>query len=237
MSEQTREFTERRSERRLAIDARITGYVDWQKTLHHRMEAREITLDKMFEMVSRSMVARDLVAQRLKEETSIDYLTGLYNKRAFDVKFEEMFLNETDFGFLIVDIDHFKEVNDTHGHYSGDKVIVGTSLMLSSFLHQTRLPDTNDIVGRIGGEEFGVLVRDVKTKEDLQKVADNLRLAIASSPFTVTKLKSEAQIPVTVSIGGYLRKDSVDKTSLFNSADHALYDAKNSGRNKAIIHG
>jgi diguanylate cyclase (GGDEF)-like protein len=153
-----------------------------------------------------------------------DALTGLYNRRYFDRSFVSEFNRANRYGrslsLLIIDIDHFKKVNDTHGHDAGDKVLKIVAKIIDTSIRQ------NDAAARFGGEEICVLLPEtglqaaVSTAEKIRK-----RIELESGALT--------RIPATVSIGVSSLVPSHDlKEKFFQAADKALYKAKNSGRNR-----
>ncbi|MCZ2720133.1 transporter substrate-binding domain-containing protein [Marinomonas sp. 15G1-11] len=154
-----------------------------------------------------------------------DNLTKLFNRR----KLEELIQDEinkhdnTDHHFClsILDIDHFKEVNDTYGHQKGDQVLIEIANILKSNLKET------GFVGRYGGEEFIVLYPE-SSIDDVVTTIESLRLAIWKHDFNGIPPKT-ASFGLTCSIKG----DTIE--ALIKRADNALYEAKNSGRNKVII--
>ncbi|MGH4118510.1 GGDEF domain-containing protein [Clostridium sp.] len=164
---------------------------------------------------------------RLKQESTVDFLTGLNNVRQFDNTLNQSFLNVIDknerLSILIIDIDFFKKVNDTYGHLSGDAVLqqLGTLLSISS--------RSFDTVSRIGGEEFSVILPDCPSHQAVE-VAERLRVAVETYKFI---LSDEVKINITISIGAATYPDNVaDLDNLINEADNALYSAKRTGRNK-----
>jgi two-component system cell cycle response regulator len=183
----------------------------------------------------RTQVRRKRFQERLRSSYEIslsmaltDSLTGLYNRRYFDVHLNKLLQkNETSrkpLGVLIMDIDHFKAVNDTHGHGVGDEILKEFSKRI-----QDRLRGF-DMVARLGGEEFVVLLPDV-TEEMAHMVAERLRLAIAKTPFEC-KIP-EGELSITTSIGGTIVKagTKADADNVMKEADVALYEAKENGRN------
>ncbi|MBK5240472.1 diguanylate cyclase [Clostridium sp.] len=164
---------------------------------------------------------------RLKQESTIDFLTGLNNVRQFDNTLNQSFLNVIDknerLSILIIDIDFFKKVNDTYGHLSGDAVLhqLGTLLSISS--------RSFDTVSRIGGEEFSVILPDCPSHQAIE-VAERLRVSVETYQFIIS---DEVKINITISIGAATYPDNVaDLDNLINEADNALYSAKRTGRNK-----
>lgn len=165
--------------------------------------------------------------QRLRQESSHDYLTGLKNTRQFDLMYNEIvdtaIRENSKVSLLMLDIDFFKNVNDTHGHIAGDWVLKEFGqIFLATFRE-------NDFVARIGGEEFAVILNNLSMEKTIE-IAERLRSAIETHRFT---LPDGNIVSITVSIGVTMFPDTVDDVaSLKNAADNKLYEAKSSGRNK-----
>ena len=158
-----------------------------------------------------------------------DELTGLNNLRAFKEQADTLFTASRRNGLplcaLLVDIDHFKQINDTHGHATGDRVLQAVAQALKTTLREA------DLCGRLGGEEFGVLLTGTNLHEALQ-LAEKLRLAIQAIvvPMDNTALR------VTISVGvAEAGAACADITTLLAQADAAMYHAKANGRNR--VHG
>jgi len=173
--------------------------------------------------------------ERLKHIGLTDALTGVHNRRYFDQRLREEVDRALRKGYglscLLVDLDHFKDVNDTHGHLIGDVVLREVAEQVKD---QLRL---SDAMARYGGEEFAVLL--VQT-DDLtaRTIAERIREAIASTPI---KLPDHRNLSVTLSIGvstmkEELRGADIDAKArdLVDRADHALYAAKRGGRNRVM---
>jgi len=156
-----------------------------------------------------------------------DALTGLYNRRYFDTHFETQIRHAAETGkslaLLMLDLDRFKAINDTHGHNVGDEVLRETARRLSDNLR------TVDMVARFGGEEFAIVMPDT-TPEIAMSAAERLRARIGEKPFKVSSDKAE-EITVTTSIGLAVASRHPDATDLLKRADYALYAAKRAGRN------
>ncbi len=170
-----------------------------------------------------------LLKEKLEEsrqEAIIDTLTGLLNRRGCDQRLQELSLNNTH-SSLVIDIDHFKKVNDSFGHSIGDKVIKLVAKIIKEHV------SVNDIPVRYGGEEF-VVVLSNKSQEIAHKIAENIRTAI--STLKLVQRQSNTQLPpITVSIGVAELETNMTWSTLFNNADQALYKAKNSGRNCCVL--
>jgi two-component system cell cycle response regulator len=157
----------------------------------------------------------------------VDSLTGLNNRRYFETHFAALVESAADRGrplsMMILDIDHFKCVNDTYGHDSGDKV-------LKAFAERVRRVVRNaDVLCRLGGEEFVVVMPDT-TLMIAEKIAERVRVAVEKDRFPTADEGRE--IVVTVSIGIAERGEDVAPEGLFRRADRALYRSKASGRNR-----
>jgi diguanylate cyclase (GGDEF)-like protein len=166
-------------------------------------------------------------SRRYEALSLTDSLTSLRNRRAFDEELASRFEQARRYGrplsLAIIDLDHFKSINDQFGHSAGDGVLRGIAQILD---HGTR---ASDFVARIGGEEFAVLLPETSLFEALH-FADKIRTTIMGST-----IQTEAAVhKVTVSIGLANVPHSIVATSklLFDAADRALYRAKNRGRNR-----
>jgi len=166
----------------------------------------------------------------LKKAALLDHLTGLPNRRYIEMKlssaFDEMKRHTTSFGVLLIDIDHFKGVNDNFGHNLGDRVLQMVSRTLENNVRSYNL------VGRWGGEEFLAIINHVK-EEQLQIVAAKLRALVKNS-----FLDHEGQqVRVTVTIGSTMAKSSDAIDSLLARADVYLYQGKNQSRDCVVLEG
>lgn len=166
-----------------------------------------------------------LRSQTLEYAAVTDPLTGLYNRRYFDDALEEYLAAfrriEKPMGMILLDIDHFKLVNDTHGHDIGDEVLRQIAGCLSDF---TRY---HDVVARLGGEEFAILSPNV-TSSQLYGLADRIRTAISG----LVVETGNVTLRITVSAGVALWDGKEKGDALFKRADSQLYEAKRQGRNR-----
>jgi two-component system cell cycle response regulator len=181
----------------------------------------------------RTQVRRHRYEQRLRENyrrsislALTDALTGLYNRRYFDTHFETQIRHVAESGkslaLLMLDLDRFKTINDTHGHNVGDEVLRETARRLADNLR------TVDMVARFGGEEFAIVMPDT-TPEIALSAAERLRARIGETPFQVSSDRA-TEITVTTSIGLAVASRHPDATDLLKRADYALYAAKRAGR-------
>ncbi|MBS7539175.1 GGDEF domain-containing protein [Ancylobacter lacus] len=166
---------------------------------------------------------------RLRRDAMTDSLTGLLNHRAFfDAardRLGQTVLSEQPISMLFLDLDHFKAVNDTYGHQAGDEVLRGVTAAIAANL------DANSLLGRVGGEEFAVLLSGGPA--EAQTAAERLRGAV-----TTVRLADHPQFSCTVSIGGTVSAPHMEKDlqAIVRRCDLALYEAKRAGRDQAIFH-
>ncbi len=167
-------------------------------------------------------------AARARRDALTDELTGLPNRRLFDAalagRLENLIRYGWQFGLLVVDVDHFKEFNDTLGHVFGDAVLSGVAATLRGAVR------AGDVLARWGGDEFVVLV-EAPNGADLLDAAQRLRDLVSQSE---VRLAGTSQ-SVRVSVGGTLAQADDSAETLFARADGALYHAKHSGRNRIEI--
>ncbi|MCX5719783.1 MAG: diguanylate cyclase [Nitrospirae bacterium] len=160
-----------------------------------------------------------------------DPLTEIYNRRHFDTIFKREFIRvtryKTPLSCLMIDVDHFKRINDTFGHQTGDSVLKEIAQIIKSCL-RTEV----DIVARWGGEEFIVLLTQTKKEEALNPA---LRMLKAISEHTFSGITSNEQITVSIGVAGAPDPSIDNGEKLIRATDNALYEAKNKGRNRIEI--
>ena len=172
---------------------------------------------------------RGRLAAEMHKLAETDVMTGVPNRRAFEQRLGAAARNAAErgapFGLLVIDIDHFKVVNDGYGHPFGDEVLVQVTRRLATCLRPL------DVLARLGGEEFGVLAHGV-TPGQLADIGERCRRAVANVPVDV----SGVAVPVTISVGGACMPDhAASGEELVRIADRALYEAKESGRNRVHV--
>jgi diguanylate cyclase (GGDEF)-like protein len=162
----------------------------------------------------------------LEHEAHTDHLTGIANRRQFsylaEIEIDRAIRDRRHLSVLLLDIDSFKQINDTYGHNTGDKVLHHLAQLCSRTLRES------DVVGRIGGEEFSLLLPETDIGQALE-LAERLRRAIAADHLCI---EFDDSIHITVSIGvSSLCAETRTIEGLLAAADVALYEAKHSGRN------
>lgn len=170
-----------------------------------------------------------LAHDRLERLAAVDPLTDAYNRRFGLARLGEEFSRavraESPLGVLMFDLDHFKVVNDTHGHLVGDRVLKAVAKTCRRVIRE------GDVLIRYGGEEFLVLLPGAGAA-DLTDLGERVRRAIGET----TVQEGDRRIAITVSLGGTTYSDAIDSSqALIARADAALYDAKESGRNRLVV--
>ncbi|MDX1485950.1 MAG: diguanylate cyclase [Alphaproteobacteria bacterium] len=200
-------------------------YFDASLGIHAYHQASVDTLEKTLAQVERAEA-------KLKRLSRLDGLTGALNRNALmesiESELERYRRYGHEFSLLFLDLDHFKTINDTHGHGFGDHVLKETV---------TRIHDSIrafDAVGRYGGEELVVVLVECGQKQ-AQLIAERVRRHIADHPFH--KRRSGTSVNVTVSIGLYtVRRPNIKSETVLRHADRAMYAAKAAGRNQVVIY-
>ncbi|EHJ59022.1 sensor domain-containing diguanylate cyclase [Novosphingobium pentaromativorans] len=178
----------------------------------------------------RRSIARERAFQReLRYIAQTDELTGIANRREFLAALDRAIAlarrNQSQFSLAIFDIDHFKSINDTYGHAAGDDVIRRVARLAVGTVRAC------DLVGRIGGEEFGVLLPNVDMHH-ARAICERLRVEIQAQAM---ELSGDATVPVTISSGVAQLDPSENANKLMERADRALYEAKHGGRDQVRL--
>lgn len=209
------------------LDTQVRKLTPNQQHLLRRL-ARQVVALMELRLKERCLQEALAEVSRLANE---DELTGLRNRRAWMVEARSQLQLARRLGstlsMLMLDVDHFKKINDTHGHPAGDAVLRGLGRLLARTLRRT------DVAGRLGGEEFAVLLPGSDVY-GAARVAENLRQLVADEPLR----DGERSLQVTVSIGvaniAVVQPDD-DLDALMRAADQALYTAKQTGRNRVTM--
>ncbi|MDR9499470.1 MAG: diguanylate cyclase [Hydrogenovibrio sp.] len=181
----------------------------------------------MFTALVRDVSERHAAEAEIRRLAKTDWLTGLYNRHHFEsslkeaVSYTERF-PEHKTGLFLIDLDHFKLVNDSYGHKAGDELLKNVAEILKENIRQI------DIVGRLGGDEFGIIARGINDPSDMIQIAENIADKLA-----ILQKNSESDALISLSIGMTFCPDQgSDLEQLMVQADKALYQAKDGGRNQ-----
>jgi two-component system, cell cycle response regulator len=190
----------------------------WPRHFSRRVEHRLIVTARQATAQSAAAIGRAVATAKLAEIANTDGLTGLATRRRFDAALTERVAGDQPFSVVLVDLDHFKAVNDTHGHQAGDAVLRG----VADALRRNCAP--GDLVARYGGEELVVL--SAGGPLEAATLAEALRQAV---------MGADTPVPITASLGAASwPTDATAEGALVEMADQRLYLAKRSGRNRAI---
>jgi diguanylate cyclase (GGDEF)-like protein len=190
----------------------MTGLEKPQRLLFRKLKVNEVELRRAFE--------------KQQHLAAIDSLTGLYNRRQFfklaEDELQDAHRFQRSLSTIVIDVDHFKHVNDTYGHLIGDQVLQSVAERFRQGLREI------DLLCRYGGDEFAALLPDLDS-DTAYRVAERLREGIAQSPLP-TKV---GEVPVTISLGiSSLQEVHSSLEALLDQSDRALYSAKQNGRNQ-----
>jgi diguanylate cyclase (GGDEF)-like protein len=183
-------------------------------------------LQKNFQKMKKEIHQIQIKAKTLEQEVLLDSLTGIHNRRAYELRIKEELhryhrYNQS-FSLVMFDIDHFKKVNDEHGHQAGDKCLREIARRIKPSLRQC------DFLARYGGEEF-VIILPGTAEDDAFNVAEKVRKLIENTRF----LYRGQEVPVTISLGmTEVNSTDQDPGVVFRRADEAMYQAKKRGRNR-----
>lgn len=208
------------------------------KTLEtaHRLEQtkKEAEIYRLRNQALQNEIEERKVAQAHAEHiATIDPLTGLFNRRHFfhlaEAAFTKALYDTSPLCLIMFDLDHFKDVNDTYGHLTGDKVLIAAANIIRHGLR------TTDILGRYGGEEFAAVLPDTTIHQG-ELVAERIRLSLEMTPIETDR--GLVSITLCGGVSRILADDSFSTLTLnvlIDRADHALYQAKQTGRNRTLV--
>jgi diguanylate cyclase (GGDEF)-like protein len=182
-------------------------------------------------LLVRANSTQERLVAALQEQATVDSLTGLATRRAFDSALEKALARSVPGGtaLVLIDVDAFKAINDSHGHPVGDDVLVHLSAVLRG---QVRAEDA--VLSRLGGDELAVLLPGC-SREVAVRRAEDLHEAVRSTPLT---LADGGLLALSISVGvAHVPQHSTDRRGLYTAADGALYDAKRAGRDRVAVAG
>lgn len=216
-------------ESKLATIKRFLREKHEQDEARHRMAGQNTeSLQQALKKLKHEISNMQERTRLLEEQAVRDPLTGIHNRRAFDARLQEEFHRfqryGQNFSLLVIDLDHFKRVNDAYGHTTGDQCLKEVTRRMAAVLRKS------DVLARYGGEEFAVILPGIP-KEGALSVAEKLRTCVEKTRF----LYQGRRIPLTISVGvATIIPEEKSPQGLFERADAALYDAKKQGRNCVV---
>ena len=215
----------------LAVEGEIIGCISLNSNRANAFKAEDL---QFFSVIGYQMGAALKHFQRfssVRTMATYDTLTGLFNRRYFEERLaletEKAFRSGAPISLIMVDIDHFKKVNDTFGHTEGDKVLREISFVLRSSVRK------KDVVARYGGEEFILILPDA-SQEESSMIAERIRRMVENNPFEVGNIRLKLTVSLGIAHFPTVRPSSMEE--FVRMADLALYDAKRGGRNQACMY-
>ena len=217
--------------RRVASPLAIRFVASDERILHLSWAGTYDSQDDVMFMVGRDVTDEVEARAEIERRSRTDSLTDLFNRRhlvdALTAELERALREPRRPGLLLVDLDHFKVVNDSYGHPAGDAVLKDVARRLKRAVRRY------DVVARWGGEEFCILLAGVTSERALRRTAQAVCRAIGETPIEVA---DDRLVRVTASVGAVLAREGMwSVEALVDSADRALYSAKRQGRNRAVL--
>jgi two-component system, cell cycle response regulator len=213
----------------LKVGERVLGTLVAGSRKRHGLGEDAVRMLEVLGIQIAQSILRAQLFEQMEKMATTDGLTGLYNHRTFQVRLDELMAQARRYSrklsLVVIDVDHFKQVNDKHGHPAGDQVLRGVAQMIAKQARDT------DIVARYGGEEFAVVLPETDTK-GAKVIAERIRVAVQGCGFDF----ETGPLKVTVSLGVATYPDvAKDKAGLVEKADQCLYYAKRHGRNRSVM--
>ena len=214
----------------LMIENEIVGILNINDVAQGSVDVDDLEFILNLSEIIAMSVSNAVLYEQTRTLAVTDGLTGISNRQYLDksllIEFERSTRYGTPLSLVLLDVDHFKVVNDTYGHQKGDDVLVAIASLLKKFCR------TNDIAARYGGEEF-LMVLPQSNAQGAFKIAERIREEIMKLNFD----ENESSFSVTISCGvAELNKNCMENVDqLVHMTDQALYEAKNSGRNKTVV--
>lgn len=213
----------------LVWDRQVVGVLNVESKRPNAYSQADVNLLTTVAEQAASAIGNARLYQQTQRLVVTDAQTGLYNYRHFQDRLtlvlRDAQLTGQPFALIMMDLDHFKQCNDTYGHPTGDAVLRQTAAILQESCRQ------NDLIFRYGGDEFAILLPNTNGEAAL-KVGERIRDQLARFPFT-TRSGRPLDVPLTVSLGvASYPRDGINGVDIVLAADRALYAAKNAGRNR-----
>ena len=209
------------------VNENLQLHFQLQEKVHDQSDKNLITMQSQLGDMREKCNELETQLKKARREALHDALTGLPNRLALDERFDEEFARHKRYGnqlsCAVMDIDHFKSVNDNWGHKAGDRVLQAVAEVCKENMRES------DFIARFGGEEFVVLMPETPLQE-AEQAMNKLREKIQKAHFHY----SEETVPVTISIGIAVCHSGDNTATVFKRADDALYKAKHDGRNQVV---
>ncbi len=214
----------------LIVRNRIVGLLSIDSTRPGRFNGATVQLASAFANQVAMALENARLFEQVETQAITDSLTGILNRRGLytlgKVEFARSVRLERPFSVIMLDLDHFKKINDKHGHVIGDRVLQEIAARCTSCIRET------DFIGRYGGEEIVILLPETGSKLS-SEVAERLRLLIDDEPI---EIKAGLKINISASFGVASRDENTgDLEKLIACADEAMYSAKSKGRNRVVL--
>jgi diguanylate cyclase (GGDEF)-like protein len=218
------------------VNNRVMGSLQFFSTKDGAFSQQDVQLLWTMVRIAENLLARETATEGLIHFAFTDHLTGLrtrgYFEQQLELEIKRSERNQQPFVLLMLDIDHFKTLNDTYGHHVGDVVLKQVAHILTADMREV------DTVARYGGEEF-VIVLPETTEDEGHAVAQRIRRAVEQSDYAHARLPNAETKKLSISIGLSVfdpKAKAKTKRDLVDSADSALYSAKSQGRNRVVKH-
>jgi len=216
----------------LFVSNRVMGSLQLFRSAANAFAKEDAQLLWILALVAENLLTREYANEGLLRFAFTDYLTGLrtrgYFEQQLELEFKRAERKQQKFSLLMIDIDHFKVLNDTHGHHVGDQLLRDVTSILMKDMREV------DTVARYGGEEFVIILPET-TETGAVFVAQRLRRAVEQAKFFAGSPHSVQHLTISIGVAVY-DTDAQFKRDLIEFADAALYAAKHAGRNRVICY-
>jgi diguanylate cyclase (GGDEF)-like protein len=216
----------------LFVSNRVRGCLQLFSAAPNRYTPEDAQLLWILSLVAENLLTREYASEGLHRFAFTDYLTGLrtrgYFEQQLDLEFKRSERRHQKFALLMIDIDHFKQLNDTYGHHVGDQVLRGVASILVKDMREV------DTVARYGGEEFVIILPETAQAGAIF-VAERLRRRVEQARFQAGSSNPIQHLTISVGVAVY-DQDARFKRELIEYSDAALYAAKREGRNRSICY-